>query len=50
MNYDDADAFCKQVIGGRLILLKDTDYLEEFHNEIVDDGWIGINRKVCNYI
>ena len=45
MNYGDADAFCKNVVGGRLILLKDVAYLDQFHSATNEKGWIGISRS-----
>ena len=45
MNFADADLFCKNNIGGRLVLLKDGSYRDQFHASIdANGGWIGIDR------
>ena len=61
MDFTEADNFCKNDIGGRLVLLKDSQYRSEFHNAVDDEGkfwnsqdswiyliiggWIGISRE-----
>ena len=38
MDFTEADNFCKNDIGGRLVLLKDSQYRSEFHNAVDDEG------------
>ena len=49
MDFNEADNFCKNQIGGRLVLLKDSAYRDEFHANVdAVGGWIGISRAEGN--
>ena len=38
MDFTEADNFCKNDIGGRLVLLKDSQYRNDFHNAVDAEG------------